>query len=125
LRHAQRAEKFLEENFARMGGGAQFRNQESSFSGIVSDLDGSGIAIREDDADATLIVGPHAVLTTSIALELLEAVPGRNTKVIDVHGSVDHVELSSRDRPEISRDLPQLPEEVPAVTGLSAIRASR
>jgi hypothetical protein len=60
---------------------------------IVDQLDGVGATVAPDEADAPLRVHSYAVLPMTIALQLLEAVSGRNPKVSDIDSSVQYLEL--------------------------------
>ena len=63
---------------------------------VVDDLDVEGIGGAPDEADAPLIVDADAVLASTIALEKLEAIAGRDAKVGEGIGRIEKDELPKR-----------------------------
>jgi len=55
---------------------------------VVNDLDISRDAPRPPEADSVLVVDPDAVLTLSVTLELLEAIPWRYPKIFQSAGNL-------------------------------------
>jgi hypothetical protein len=68
---------------------------------VVDDLDLFGSWRCPDEADAKLIVDANAVLTCSIAPQRLESIARRDTKILELLGRVDVVELPSGNHPKI------------------------
>lgn len=64
---------------------------------VVDDLDVEGIGGTPDEADAPLIVDADAVLASTIALERLEAIAGRNAQVGEGVGRIEDDEFPKRD----------------------------
>ena len=62
---------------------------------IVRDFDIERIAIGEPEADAPLIIDPNAVLSSTIAFELLQPVAGWRPKIFTGLGRID-----DHERPE-------------------------
>ena len=63
----------------------------------ADDLDVEGIGGAPDEADAPLIVDADAVLASTIALERLEPIAGRNAEVGEGVGRIEDDEFSKRD----------------------------
>jgi len=64
---------------------------------VVDDLDVEGIGGAPDKADAPLIVDADAVLASTIALERLESIAGRNAQVGEGVGRIEDDEFPKRD----------------------------
>ena len=64
---------------------------------VVDDLDVEGIGGAPDEADAPLIVDADAVLASTIALERLEPIAGRNAQVGEGVGRIEDDEFPKRD----------------------------
>lgn len=64
---------------------------------VVDDLDVEGIGGAPDEADAPLIVDADAVLASTIALERLEPITGRNAQVGEGVGRIENDEFPKRD----------------------------
>ncbi len=84
-----------QEDFARMDGcelchGGHLRV-------VVDDLYVEGISGAPDEADAPLIVDADAVLASTIALERLEPIAGRNPQIGEGVGRIENDEFSKRD----------------------------
>ena len=95
LAETVRLEELGQEDFARMDGcelchGGHLRV-------VVDDLDVEGIGGAPDEADAPLIVDADAVLASTIALERLEAISGRNAQVGEGVGRIEDDEFPKRD----------------------------
>lgn len=95
LAQTVRLEELGQEDFAGMDG------RELCHSGhlrvVVDDLDVEGIGGAPDEADAPLIVDPDAVLASTIALERLEAIAGRNARVSEGVGRIEDDGFPKRD----------------------------
>src|SRR5215831_20499015 len=61
---------------------------------VVDDLDVPRAVVSPTEADSPLVVDPDAVLPASIAAELLEPVSRRHTQIVQVLGTVQHLQLS-------------------------------
>ena len=61
---------------------------------IINDLNVVGIAVVPSKADPPLIVDPDAVLTGSVALELLEPISWRHSQIIEMLRGVDRDKFS-------------------------------
>lgn len=62
---------------------------------VVDDLDGISGAITPDEAEAVLIIDPDAVLTAAISEEGFEAVPGRDSQIIEAGSHLKLEELAA------------------------------
>ena len=69
---------------------------------VVNDLDVMRVAILPAKADPPLIVDPDTVLSSAIALELLEPVARRNTKVVQGFSCVHNHQLPQHDPAEVA-----------------------
>ena len=54
-------------------------------------------------AHSVLVVNPYAVLSLPISAQPFETVARRETKVFQLNGGVEHVELAIRVRPQFPR----------------------
>jgi hypothetical protein len=63
---------------------------------VVAELDVVRVPIRESKADAPLIVHRDRILASSIPGQRMEPITGWNTQVVEAHGKIDILELSSR-----------------------------
>ena len=63
---------------------------------IVRDLDVVSVAFAPDEADAPLVVDPHAVLTSTIAAQGLQAIPRRHPKIFHAASTVEHQQFLAR-----------------------------
>src|SRR5690349_11572126 len=62
---------------------------------IVLDLNALCIPVAPPEAQSPLIVDPDAVLSGPVALQCLQPIGWRHTKVIQRCGAVEHAQLSS------------------------------
>jgi hypothetical protein len=77
---------------------------------IVCDFDFISVIILPDKTDSVLIVNTDAVLALAIAFELLQAIPRRDSKILERPRGVKHQQLSERRPAKIGRrDSPALP----------------
>ena len=87
---------------------------------VVNDLDFVGITIVPAKADPPLIIDPDTVLPGAIALELLEPVARRDTKVVQRFGGVHGHQLPQHDPAEVSRiSADRLPVEEPGCVAVT------
>ncbi len=70
---------------------------------VVNDLDVVRIAIRPAKANPPLVVDPDTVLSSAVALELLEPVPWRHTEVVQGLGGVHGHQLPQHHASEVGR----------------------
>ena len=88
-------EELSQEDFARMDGCELCHCGHLRV--VVDDLDVEGIGGAPEEADAPLIVDADAVLASTIALERLEPIAGRNAEVGEGVGRIEDDEFSKRD----------------------------
>lgn len=70
---------------------------------VIGDLDVRGPLVRPDETDTVQSVDPNAVLAGAVPFQLFQAVPGRNSKLLEIVHPFYLVELSLGDIPEIHR----------------------
>jgi hypothetical protein len=63
---------------------------------VVNDLNLLWASVGPPETDPPLVVDPDAVLAGSIALQLLQPVAGRHTKLVDRNGRADLAQLAQR-----------------------------
>jgi hypothetical protein len=63
---------------------------------IVNDLDVVGVTASPSETDPPLIVDADAVLALPITSQSFQAVPRRNTQVVQALGRIKHAELAQR-----------------------------
>jgi hypothetical protein len=80
LADAQRLEKLLIENLARMYWG--YLAHDSPLM-VVDNLNVIDVSISPDETDSPLVVYPYDVLSLPLAGQCLESIPGRDTKVLN------------------------------------------
>ena len=62
---------------------------------VISNLDLVRVAVVPDETDAPLIVDTDTELAPSVEPKGLQVVPGRNPKIDEANGVVQHAELSA------------------------------
>jgi len=67
-----------------------------SLSVVVDEFDIVCTSLSPDKADSPLSIHTDAVLSTTVAHQLLAPVAGRDAKILDISRSVDEFELSQR-----------------------------
>ncbi|GAA1633712.1 hypothetical protein GCM10009700_21120 [Brevibacterium sanguinis] len=80
---------------------------------VVDEFDIVRSSLSPDEADAPLRVDPDAVLTRTIAGELLQTIPWRDPQILDIVRRVDQFELSksrSLDHPVYAFDVLLMPD---------------
>ena len=80
---------------------------------IVYDFDILCIHAIPDEADAQLVVNANAPLAFSVSLQLLQPIPRRDTKSLNIRSGSNHVKLAQRNssdrcKPTIVANLVQL-----------------
>ena len=68
---------------------------------IIDDLDKVGAAVTPDEADASPVIDPDAVLTATVGLNYFEASTGRRPKIGKPSCGIQNVELAQSDRPDL------------------------
>jgi hypothetical protein len=86
LGEPQGRQELLEQDLSGMDGWKSLGHQLLLV--VVHDLDVVRIATVPSEADSPLIVDPHAVLTGAITPQPFQAVPRRDTQIIQPHRSV-------------------------------------
>jgi hypothetical protein len=79
---------------------------------IVRDLDIVRITIDEPEANTPLVVDRNRVLPTSITLQSVKPVSGKDPQVIDARRQVDVLELPNRPPHDVRRESPRPPRLV-------------
>ena len=74
---------------------------------VVRDLDIVGITVDESEADAPLVIDSDCVLPSSVSPELVESIPRRAPKVMQVSRQVDVFELPPRPTRDLGRESPR------------------
>lgn len=73
---------------------------------IINNLDLEGIAVSPPKTDPPLVIDANTVLTGAIALELLQAIAGRDAEIVELLGGVHQPELSEHQPVELGREAP-------------------
>jgi hypothetical protein len=71
---------------------------------VVDELDVRRTASAPGEADSPSVVHPHAVLTDSVAGQLLQPTFRRHAQIIDDSGSIDEGQLVVRESAEFRAD---------------------
>jgi len=71
---------------------------------IVDDLNVVRVAVRPPKADAPLIVDPDAVLSGTIAAELLEPIARGHSQILELDRGVDEAKLPEHHTPKVGRE---------------------
>lgn len=71
---------------------------------VVDDLNVVRVAVRPPKADPPLIVDPDAVLSSTIAAQLLEPIAWRRPQILKLNRRVDMAKLPEHHAPEVGRE---------------------
>ena len=72
---------------------------------VVDDFDVVCVTRSPPKTDPPLLVDPSAVLASSIAFELLQAIAGRKPQVVEARRSIQHTKLPQRDSLNVAAQL--------------------
>ena len=73
---------------------------------IINNLNLEGIAVSPPKADPPLVIDANAVLASAIALELLQAVAGRDAEIVELLGGIHQSQLAEHDAVKLGGEAP-------------------